>query len=637
MLTDMSLPWWAWAAMGVGLVAFVVMIGMTIKRHRGMHRSLFASPYTLWMIIFTVLPVILISYYAFTDAEGNFTLDNFKNFWDSHYEANKVIREEEAFRSGDFTFLTESGEVSEDGTTLTVPVSALVTADGQDCSFLTQRGETKFLTIATEQLHVQEDYSAFRNAATLSEDGTVWTIVTADLADLDGQDLSWLAEYGELSESEELLTIATEQLHVQEDYSAFRNAAALSEDGTAWTIAAADLADLDGQDLSWLAEYGELSENEELLTIADTVLQEIETFRSGDYAFLTESGEVSEDGATLIIPVSALITEDEQDFSFLTQRGEVSGGEEFLTIADTVLLEVETFRSGDYTFLTESGEVSEDGTTLTVPVSALVTEDGQDLSFLTQRGEVSDSFLIIDVARLHEKVDYSNYIKRGTVNWDTLVYSLWMAFKCTIICLLLGYPAALFMADRKMKLGSTLVVLFIIPMWMNFLLRTVAWMSLLEDSGLINTLLRAMGFDGIQLMYTSNTVLLGMVYNYLPFMVFPIYTVLSKMDYRLSEAAADLGCNSMQTLYKVTVPLSVPGIVSGITMVFMPSVTTFFIPRVLGGGYTMMFGDLIESKFLTEGNWNAGSALSLLMMLLILVSLSILRKVDPNGEGGGLA
>ncbi|MDD5899165.1 MAG: ABC transporter permease [Clostridia bacterium] len=229
------------------------------------------------------------------------------------------------------------------------------------------------------------------------------------------------------------------------------------------------------------------------------------------------------------------------------------------------------------------------------------------------------------------------YISRGTVNVDTLVYSLWMAFKCTAICLLLGYPAALFMADRNMKLGSTLVVLFIIPMWMNFLLRTIAWMSLLEDSGLINALLKALGFEGVQLMYNSGAVLLGMVYNFLPFMVFPIYTVLNKMDFRLSEAAADLGCNSWQTLYKVVMPLSIPGVISGITMVFMPSVTTFFIPRMLGGGNTMMFGDLIEAKFLVEGNWNVGSALSLIMMLLILISLSILRKADPNGEGGGIA
>ena len=218
-----------------------------------------------------------------------------------------------------------------------------------------------------------------------------------------------------------------------------------------------------------------------------------------------------------------------------------------------------------------------------------------------------------------------------------LLRSLKIALFTTIICLLLGYPAALIMADREIKLGPTLVVLFIIPMWMNFLLRTIAWMSLLEDNGLINTVLRALGFNGVQLMYNSGAVLLGMVYNFLPFMVFPIYTLLSKMDYRLTEAAADLGCNNWQTLWKVTMPLSIPGIVSGITMVFMPSVTTFFIPRVLGGGNTMMFGDLIEAKFLTEGNWNVGSALSLIMMVLILISLSILRKADPNGEGGGIA
>ena len=232
--------------------------------------------------------------------------------------------------------------------------------------------------------------------------------------------------------------------------------------------------------------------------------------------------------------------------------------------------------------------------------------------------------------------EFAATIPRGTVNVDTLVYSLWMAFLCTLISLILGYPAALFMADRNMKLGASIVVLFVVPMWMNFLLRTIAWMSLLEDNGLINLVLNRLGLPSAQLMYNSGAVLLGMVYNYLPFMVFPIYTSLSKQDPSLSEAAADLGCSGMQTLYKVTVPLSVPGVISGITMVFMPSVTTFFIPRVLGGGNTMMFGDLIESKFLTEGNWNGGSALSLIMMLLILISLSILRKADPNGEGSGM-
>ena len=190
------------------------------------------------------------------------------------------------------------------------------------------------------------------------------------------------------------------------------------------------------------------------------------------------------------------------------------------------------------------------------------------------------------------------------------------------------------MADRAFKLGSTLVILFIIPMWMNFLLRTIAWMSLLEDNGLINTILSAIGLPRMQLMYNSQAVLLGMVYNYLPFMVFPIYNALAKQDGKLSEAAMDLGASPMLTFWRVTMPLSLPGVISGITMVFMPSVTTFFIPRVLGGGNTEMFGDLIERTFLSADNWNVGSALSLIMMILILMSLTLLRKVDPEGEGG---
>ncbi|MGI6690371.1 MAG: ABC transporter permease [Christensenellales bacterium] len=226
--------------------------------------------------------------------------------------------------------------------------------------------------------------------------------------------------------------------------------------------------------------------------------------------------------------------------------------------------------------------------------------------------------------------------ERGMVNVNTLTYSIWMAFLCTVISLLLGYPAALIMADRNFKLGATVVVLFVIPMWMNFLLRTIAWMSLLEDNGLINRLLERLGLGKVQLMYNSQAVLLGMVYNYLPFMVFPVYNSLAKQDFRLSEASMDLGADSWKTFWRVTFPLSMPGIVSGITMVFMPSVTTFFIPRVLGGGNTEMFGDLIERTFLTANNWNVGSALSLIMMLLILASLSILRKVDPEGEGGGV-
>ncbi len=232
--------------------------------------------------------------------------------------------------------------------------------------------------------------------------------------------------------------------------------------------------------------------------------------------------------------------------------------------------------------------------------------------------------------------EFASLMEHGTVNIDVLIYSIWMAFLCTVICLVMGYPAAYFMTDRKMKMGATLVVLFIIPMWMNFLLRTIAWMTLLEDSGLINTILKTLGLAPAHLMYNDGAVLLGMVYNFLPFMVFPVYTSLNKMDGKLLEAAQDLGANPARTFSRVTFPLSLPGVVSGITMVFMPSITTFFIPRILGGGNTMMFGDLIENKFLTENNWGVGSALSLVMMVLILISLSVLRKVDPEGEGGGI-
>ncbi len=231
---------------------------------------------------------------------------------------------------------------------------------------------------------------------------------------------------------------------------------------------------------------------------------------------------------------------------------------------------------------------------------------------------------------------YAGLIQRGSVNIDVLIYSLWMAVLCTAISLLIGYPAAYIMADRELKIGTTIVVLFIIPMWMNFLLRTVAWVTLLEDNGLINTVLRAIGLPSAQLLYNDQAVLLGMVYNFLPFMVFPIYTSLSKMDIRLEEAAQDLGANSMQTFLRVKLPLSLPGVISGITMVFMPSVTTFALPKLLGGSNTMMFGDLIESMFLTQNDWGVGSALSLVMMVLILISLGILRKADPEGEGGGI-
>lgn len=232
--------------------------------------------------------------------------------------------------------------------------------------------------------------------------------------------------------------------------------------------------------------------------------------------------------------------------------------------------------------------------------------------------------------------EYASYITKGSVNTDVLLYSLKMALECTVISLLIAYPLAYFISFVHTKHSNIIIMLFIIPMWMNFLLRTIAWMSILEDNGLLNYLRDLIGLGKKSYLYNDTAVLLGMVYNFLPFMIFPIYTALSKMDYKIIEASYDLGANKFKTFLKVILPMSLPGIISGITMVFMPSVTTFFIPRILGGGNTMMFGDLIENKFLTEGNWNVGSALSLIMMVLILISLGILRKVDPEGEGGSL-
>ena len=214
--------------------------------------------------------------------------------------------------------------------------------------------------------------------------------------------------------------------------------------------------------------------------------------------------------------------------------------------------------------------------------------------------------------------------------------SLYLAAVATVICLLIAYPFSYFLAQTGPATRKVAMLFIMLPMWMNFLLRTYAWMSILENNGFLNQFLGLVGLGPLHIINTDAAVILGMVYNFLPFMVFPIYTSLSKLDPKLGEAAQDLGCNEFRTLLRVTMPLSIPGVISGITMVFMPSVTTFFIPRVLGGGNTQMFGDLIESTFLVAGNWNLGSALSLIMMILILISLSILRKADPNGEGGGI-
>ncbi len=217
-----------------------------------------------------------------------------------------------------------------------------------------------------------------------------------------------------------------------------------------------------------------------------------------------------------------------------------------------------------------------------------------------------------------------------------LIRSLFLAGISTALCLLLSYPAAMFLADRKLNHKNTLILLLVLPMWMNFLLRTYAWLTILERKGLINTLLDYIGIAPLNLLYNDFAVLLGMVYNFLPFMVLPIYSVLSKIDNSLIEAAEDLGATPLQTFLKVTFPLSLPGVTSGITMVFMPAVTTFVISRLLGGGQYTLIGNLIEQQFITVGDWNFGSAISVVMMMIILIGMGFTSRYEKEQEGGGL-
>ncbi len=202
--------------------------------------------------------------------------------------------------------------------------------------------------------------------------------------------------------------------------------------------------------------------------------------------------------------------------------------------------------------------------------------------------------------------------------------SLNLALISTLICLLVGYPAAMIMVSNAFSRGSALILLFVVPMWMNFLLRTYAWLAILERNGFLNVLLARLNLPQLNILYTNAAVVLGMVYNFLPFMVLPIYSVLSKIDRGVIEAAGDLGANSLQVFTRVVFPLSMPGVVSGITMVFMPALTTFVISRLLGGGQFTLIGNLIEQQFLVVGDWGFGSAISVVMIILILLSMAIM-------------
>ena len=216
--------------------------------------------------------------------------------------------------------------------------------------------------------------------------------------------------------------------------------------------------------------------------------------------------------------------------------------------------------------------------------------------------------------------------------------SLVLAFISTVLCLIVGYPNAYIISKAKPSRRATLLLLCILPMWMNFLLRTYAWSAILGKNGFINTLLGMVGLGPINILYTDAAVLLGMVYNFLPFMILPIHTILSKMDQDLINAAKDLGANNFQVFTKVIFPLSLPGVISGITMVFMPAVSTFVISKLLGGGQFYLIGNLIEQEFMSVGDWHFGSAISIFMMIIILISMAIMNKYSSGNdkEGGGL-
>lgn len=217
---------------------------------------------------------------------------------------------------------------------------------------------------------------------------------------------------------------------------------------------------------------------------------------------------------------------------------------------------------------------------------------------------------------------------------DVLWISINLALKSTLITLILGYPLAMIIAKEKPKKRNVMILLLVIPMWMNFLLRTYAWLTLLGKNGFINYIITKLGFAPLNLIYNDRAVLLGMVYNFLPFMVLPIYSVLVKIDKSLIEAAEDLGANKFEVFSKVTFPLSIPGIITGITMVFMPAVSTFVISRLLGGGQYMLIGNLVEQQYLWVGDWHFGSAISIIMMAFILVTMAITAKFDNQKEGG---
>ncbi len=219
---------------------------------------------------------------------------------------------------------------------------------------------------------------------------------------------------------------------------------------------------------------------------------------------------------------------------------------------------------------------------------------------------------------------------------DVMLNSIWLGFIATVISLVISYPLAYIMARSNANVQRTMMILVMLPMWMNLLIRTYSMMILLQDTGIINSALTALKLPEIHMINTQGAVVLGMVYNYIPYMILPLYSIMAKMDHSLIEAAEDLGANKITVLKNVILPLSLPGIASGFTMVFVPSVSTFYISKKLGGNTFSLIGDVIEMQFKSANNYNLGAALSLVLMALIIVCMMIMNRFTSDDDDGGV-
>ena len=215
--------------------------------------------------------------------------------------------------------------------------------------------------------------------------------------------------------------------------------------------------------------------------------------------------------------------------------------------------------------------------------------------------------------------------------------SLSVAIKTTVLCLLIGYPVAYWISRCKQKTQNLIVLFITLPMWINLLVRTYAWIGILSKGGPVSIVLSWFGIKDAEILYTETAVLIGMVYNYLPYMVLQIHASLTKMDPSLVEAASDLGASPFQTFWRVIFPLSIPGVISGITLVFLPAISAFFIPKLLGGGGWFLIGNVIENQFITVGEWNFGSAISVIMAMMMMILMSLVRKADRKAAKEGKA